>query len=75
MGQMPHHSMVLKDALSAGQCVLVFLCKNMQFTGQKAELPASTAIVYWPENVIDWLGKWWPTCVMRHARGQKLQNF
>ena len=20
--------------------------------------------VYWPENVIDWLGKWRPTCVM-----------
>jgi hypothetical protein len=30
---------------------------------------------YWPENVIDWLGKWRPTCVMRHARGQKLQSF
>ena len=25
--------------------------------------------VYWPENVIDWLGKWRSTCVMRHARG------
>jgi hypothetical protein len=24
---------------------------------------------------IDWLGKWRPTCVMRHARGQKLQSF
>ena len=31
--------------------------------------------VYWPGNVIDWLGKWRPTCVMRHARGQKLQSF
>ena len=31
--------------------------------------------VYWPENVIDWLGKWRPTCVMQHARGQKLQSF
>jgi hypothetical protein len=31
--------------------------------------------VYWPENVIDWLGKCRPTCVMRHARGQKLQSF
>jgi hypothetical protein len=31
--------------------------------------------VYWPENAIDWLGKWRPTCVMRHARGQKLQSF
>jgi hypothetical protein len=31
--------------------------------------------VYWPENVIDWLGKWRPTYVMRHARGQKLQSF
>ena len=31
--------------------------------------------VYWPENVIDWLGKWRPTCVMRHARGHKLQSF
>ena len=31
--------------------------------------------VYWPENIIDWLGKWRPTCVMRHARGQKLQSF
>jgi hypothetical protein len=31
--------------------------------------------VYWPENVIDWLGIWRPTCVMRHARGQKLQSF
>jgi hypothetical protein len=46
----------------------------MQFTGQKAEQPASTAC-YWSENVIDWLGKWRPTCVMRHARGQKLQSF
>jgi hypothetical protein len=26
--------------------------------------------VYWPENIIDWLGKWRPTCVMWHARGQ-----
>jgi hypothetical protein len=31
--------------------------------------------VYWPENVIDWLGKWRPTCIMRHAWGQKLQSF
>ena len=31
--------------------------------------------VYWPENVIDWLGKWRPACVMRHAQGQKLQSF
>ena len=44
--------------------------------------------VYWPEggaasqysvfigqNVIDWLGKWRPTCVMRHAQGHKLQSF
>ena len=31
--------------------------------------------VHWPENVIDWLGKWRPTCVMRHARGQILQSF
>jgi hypothetical protein len=31
--------------------------------------------VYWPENVIDWLARWRPTCVMRHARGQKLQSF
>ena len=31
--------------------------------------------VYWTENVIDWLGKWRPTCVMQHARGQKLQSF
>jgi hypothetical protein len=45
----------------------------MQFTGQKAEQPVQR--VYWPENVIDWLGKWRPTCVMRNARGQKLQSF
>jgi hypothetical protein len=32
-------------------------------------------LVYWPENVIDWLGKWRPTCVIRHARGQKFQSF
>ena len=32
-------------------------------------------LIYWPENVIDLLGKWRPTCVMRHARGQKLQSF
>jgi hypothetical protein len=31
--------------------------------------------VYWPGNVIDWLGKWRPTCVMRHARGQKLHFY
>jgi hypothetical protein len=56
------------------QRVLVFLCKNMQFTGQKAgSQPVQR--VYWPENVIDWLGKWQPTCAMRHARGQKLQSF
>ena len=29
--------------------------------------------VYWPENIIDWLGKWRPTCVMRHARGQNFK--
>ena len=54
-----------------------FLCKNMKFTCQKAEQPASTWVqhVCWPENVIDWLGKWRPTCVMRHAWGQKLQSF
>ena len=57
----------------------------MQFTAQKAGQPVSTACsllrrhlteyVYWPENVIDWVRKWRPTCVMRHARGQKLQSF
>ena len=43
----------------------------MQFTGQKAEQGSRQPVqrVYWPENVIDWLGKWRPTCVMRHARG------
>ena len=30
---------------------------------------------YWPENVIDWLGKWRPTYVMRYACGHKLQRF
>ena len=30
---------------------------------------------YWPENVIDWLGKWRPICVMRYACGHKLQRF
>ena len=30
--------------------------------------------VYWPANVIDWLGKWRPTCVMRHARGHKASD-
>jgi hypothetical protein len=34
-----------------------------------------SVLIYWPENVIDLLGKWRPTCVMRHARGQKLQSF
>jgi hypothetical protein len=33
----------LQKGHSAVQRVLVFLCKNMQFTGQKAEQPASTA--------------------------------
>ena len=31
--------------------------------------------VYWPENVIDWLGKWRPTCVMRHVRGPSIWIF
>jgi hypothetical protein len=46
----------------------------MQFTeGGAASQPVQR--VFWPENVIDWLGKWRPTCVMRHAQGQKLQSF
>ena len=40
---------------------------------RRSSLPVQR--VYWPENVIDWLGRWRPTCVMRHARGQKLQSF
>ena len=47
----------------------------MQFTGQTAEKPVSTTCLLAKENIIDWLGKWRPTCVMRHARGQKLQSF
>ena len=31
--------------------------------------------VYRPENVIDWPEQWRSTCVMRHARGHKLQRF
>jgi hypothetical protein len=27
--------------------------------------------VYWPENVIDWLGKWRPTCVQCDMREDK----
>ena len=30
--------------------------------------------VYWPENVIDWLGKWRPTCVMREDRNFKASD-
>ena len=31
--------------------------------------------VYWPENVIDWPEQWRTACVMRYARGHKLQSF
>jgi hypothetical protein len=69
------HRIKISNRRATQRCNLsAFLCKNMQFTSQKTEQPASTR-VYWPENVIDWLGKWRPTCVMRHARGQKLQSF
>jgi hypothetical protein len=44
------------------------------FIGQKMSRLAVQR-VYWPENVIDWLEKWRPTCELRHARGQKLQSF
>jgi hypothetical protein len=39
-----------------------FLCKNVQFTGQKAEQPASTACLL--ARKCNWLaiGKWRPTC-------------
>ena len=30
--------------------------------------------VYWPENVIDWLGKWRPTCVTRKDRNFKASD-
>ena len=30
--------------------------------------------VYWPGHVIDWLGKWRPTCVMREDRNFKASD-
>ena len=51
-----------------------FLCKICSLLARRrSSQPVQR--VYWPENVIEWLGKWRPTCVMRHARGQKLQSF
>ena len=33
-----------------------------------------SVLIYWPENVIDWLGKWRPTCVMREDRNFKASD-
>jgi hypothetical protein len=56
------------------QRVRVFLCKICSLLARRrSSQPVQR--VYWPKNVIDWLGKWRPTYVMRHARGQKLQSF
>jgi hypothetical protein len=50
------------------QRVLVFYAKICSLMARRrSSQPVQR--VYWPENVIDWLGKWRPTCVMRHARG------
>ena len=37
------------------------LCSSL--ARRRSSQPVQRA--YWPENVIDWLGKWRPTCVMR----------
>jgi hypothetical protein len=52
-----------------------FYAKICSLLARRRSSQPAVQRVYWPENVIDWLGKWRPTCVMRHARGQKLQSF
>jgi hypothetical protein len=65
----PYHRIKISNRRATQRCNVssFFFCKNMQFTGQKAEQPASTACLL--------ARKWRPTRVMRHARGQKLQSF
>ena len=61
---------------SAAQRVHYYFMQNYAVywpEGGAASQPVQRA--YWPENVIDWLGKWRPTCVMRYACGHKLQRF
>jgi hypothetical protein len=57
------------------QRVLVFLCKNIQFTGQEAEQPVSTACLL--ARKCHGLARKMAASIriMRHARGQKLQIF
>jgi hypothetical protein len=57
------------------QRVLVFIYVKICSLLARRRSSQPVQRVYWPENVIDWLGEWQPTCVMRHARGQKLQSF
>ena len=71
-----HHRIKISNRRATQRCnVSAFfyakLCSLL--TRRRSSQPVQR--VYWPENVIDWLGKWRPTCVMRHARGQKLQSF
>ena len=65
---------VTEGPLSGATCPRFFYAKICSLLARRrSSQPVQR--VYWPENVIDWLGKWRPTCVMRHARGQKLQSF
>ena len=63
--------------LSGATCPRFFYAKICSLLARRRSSQPVQAVqrVYWPENVIDWLGKWRPTCVMRHARGQKLQSY
>ena len=71
----PEHRIKISNRRATQRCnVSAFYAKMCSLLARRrSSQPVQR--VYWPENVIDWLGKWRPTCVMRHARGQKLQSF
>ena len=75
-GSIPRHRIKISNRRATQRCnVSAFFYAKICSLLARRRSSQPVQRVYWPENVIDWLGKWRPTCVMRHARGQKLQSF
>ena len=65
----------LRGLVSSHVGVFIFLCKNIQFTGQKAEQPTSTAYLLARKMSLTGRSNSGQHAQMRYARGHKLQIF
>ena len=65
----PHHRIKISNRRATQRCnVSSFFYAKICSLLARRRSSQPVQRVYWPENVIDWLGKWRPTCVMQHAR-------